>query len=109
MKCKWVEAWVGVCNKDCDESGFCQEHKKKCSSCGETATHSCDATGQFVCGEALCDNCEHTIHTDSTNGGIGFFQSAPLPKGLRNHCKKTKQKCKPWYEETDQWKNSQIS
>jgi hypothetical protein len=59
MKCRWDEAWIGTCGKGCDESGFCEDHKKTCCSCGSAATHSCAETGQFVCGFPLCDECEH--------------------------------------------------
>lgn len=98
-QCKFIEAWMGQCKKEADESGFCEEHRKeKCVSCGAQATHECDETGQFVCGAPLCEDCEHTIAEDGTNGGVGFFQVSPLPEGFKEHCKKTEQVYLPWYE-----------
>lgn len=86
MKCKFDIAWVGRCKKEANESGFCEEHEsKKCCSCGAQATHSCAETFQFVCGALLCDNCEHEIAPNGTNGAI------------YRHCKKTEQKYTPWY------------
>ena len=96
MKCKWNEAWIGTCGKECDESGFCEDHKKTCCSCGSPATHSCEETGQFVCGFPLCDGCEHTIFPEGHNGGIGF-NAQPCSEGMKRHCKKTEQKYQPWY------------
>ena len=95
--CKWVKAWIGHCKEPADESGFCKEHKGKvCCSCGATATHDCDETGQFVCGFPLCDDCEHTIFPNGTNGGVGFNEQ-DLPENMKRHCKKTEQKFKPWF------------
>jgi hypothetical protein len=58
-----------------------------------------------VCGALLCDECEHTIAEDGTNGGIGFYRTSPLPEGFKEHCKKADQVYKPWYvremEESD--------
>lgn len=96
--CKFQKAWIGQCCKPADESGFCKEHKDlKCVSCGAQATHECSETGQFVCGALLCDDCEHTTHVDGCNGGIGFFQIAKLPEGMKEHCKRCDQKAFPWY------------
>ena len=96
-KCKWQEAWIGQCKEEADESGFCGKHKdKKCSSCGSEATHTCSETGQFVCGAPLCNDCEHTIFPNGTNGGIGFNAQRP-PEGMKDHCKKAEQKHTPWY------------
>ena len=95
--CKFDNAWQGKCGKPADNSGFCPEHKEdKCCSCEKPATHTCAETGQFVCGATLCDDCEHTIYPDGTNGGIGFNQQSP-PEGMKVHCKKTEQKDEPWY------------
>jgi len=97
-KCRFDKAWVGKCDKPADESGFCEEHKGvKCVSCGAQATHECPETGQFVCGAPLCDDCEHTNYTNGTNGGIGFFKVSERPEGMKEHCKKSEQKCFPWY------------
>lgn len=72
-----------------------------CGSCGAPATHDCDETGQFVCGVPLCGECEHVNFEDGTNGGVGF-DAMPLPEEVRKrHCKKTEQKFKPWYEESE--------
>lgn len=108
MTCKFDIAWVGKCKKSVVEgSDFCMEHaKEKCGSCGAQATHECPETGQFVCGVALCDECEHTIYPNGTNGGIGFaFLGADTSdrelyvkaKSMKSHCKKTEQVYKPWY------------
>lgn len=95
--CEYGIAWVGKCKLDGEP--FCTKHApEKCSSCGEQATHECDETGQFVCGSPLCAKCEHTLHEDGTNGGIGFYQTAPLPPGMKQHCRKGEQKATPWWE-----------
>lgn len=92
--CGFDEAWIGKCKNTCP----CEKHGNlKCISCNEIATRSCDETGQFVCGAPLCDNCEHTIAADGANGNIGFFRTANLPDGLREHCKKSEQVYQPWY------------
>ena len=94
--CGFIIAWVGPCKNPKP----CPEHSSmKCCSCGAPATHSCGETGMFVCGAPLCDDCEHTIAADGTNGGIGFYQTSPLPDGYKSHCKKTEQVNKPWYTE----------
>jgi len=98
MKCRFIKAWIGQCKNDAIEGEFCKEHADlKCCSCGAQATHECDETGQFVCGAPLCDNCEHTIAKDGTNGGIGFIRTSPLPKGYKSHCRKDAQIYQPWY------------
>lgn len=90
--CKFSLAWIGLCKKPADESGFCEEHRKeKCCSCGEQATQQCSETMGFVCGFPLCDNCEHTICENGCNSGT------KLPDGLKNHCKKEHQVYLPWY------------
>jgi hypothetical protein len=95
--CKFQKAWVGQCDKPIFKDGMCEEHAKElCVSCGKPATHTCSETGQFVCGEPLCDDCEHTIADDGTNGNIGFFRTASLPEGMKEHCKKTAQVNFPW-------------
>ena len=98
MPCPFIKAWSGRCNRPVPKGATtCQEHKLTCSSCGAQATHECDETGQFVCGAPLCDNCEHTIFGNGTNGGIGFYAQNP-PAGMKAHCKKSEQIFKPWYE-----------
>jgi hypothetical protein len=95
--CHFDIAWVGKCEALAVDHGMCEEHKDlKCSSCGEPATHSCYETGQFVCGAPLCDNCEHTTAMDGTNGNIGFFRTSDLPKGMKEHCKKSEQQQFSW-------------
>lgn len=103
MECKFIKAWSGRCLcETVADSEYCNEHSDlKCCSCGDRATRQCDETGQFVCGAPLCDNCEHTIAEDGTNGGIGFFRSSPLPEGYNAHCKKGEQVYTPWYTRDD--------
>lgn len=71
----------------------------KCASCGNQATRTCEETGQFVCGANLCDECEHAIAPDGTNGGVGFFTTVPreMREGWKEHVRKTDQKYEPWY------------
>lgn len=98
MDCDFQKAWIGPCKSPTTEGARCSDHAHiKCASCGSPATHECSQTGQFVCGAPLCDECEHTIAEDGTNGGIGFFRTSPLPSGMKEHCKKAEQKFKPWY------------
>lgn len=87
--CKFNISWVGVCNSNpVDNIEYCEKHLgMKCCSCGERAPHDCYETmNGFVCGAPLCDNCEHEINENGTNGG-NF-----------KHCRKDAQKFKPWYE-----------
>lgn len=95
LQCTFDMAWIGQCEEDAVEgSNKCAKHKDlKCASCGEPATHECPETSAFVCGEYLCDNCEHTICQNGCNSG------APLPPGLKRHCKKEEQVYKPWFIE----------
>lgn len=100
-QCAFDVAWVGRCRQPAMPEGkMCTEHSNKtCCSCGEPATHECAETGQFVCGFFLCDNCEHTIFPDGTNGGIGFMTTPGFADlKLKSHCKKTEQQVLPWYE-----------
>jgi len=91
--CKFNIAWVG----ECQNPRPCEKHSElKCVSCNNPATHSCDETGQCVCGEPLCDDCEHLIFPEGDNGGVGFNQQKP-PKGLKRHLPKTEQIYQPWY------------
>jgi hypothetical protein len=93
--CGFDEAWIGKCKEAGDP--FCAKHTGRvCVSCGAIAVRNCEETGQFVCGENLCGDCEHTIFPSGTNGGIGF-NAEPLPEGMRRHCKKTEQRYQPWY------------
>lgn len=96
--CKYNLAWIGDCKEPEVENGMCEKHKDlKCRSCGKPATHECAETGQFVCGAELCDDCEHTICDNGTNGGIGLFREGKRPEGFKEHCKKSEQVYKPWY------------
>ena len=96
-QCKFQLAWIGRCKEPAVENGMCEKHKDlKCCSCGKPATHQCAETGQLVCGADLCDNCEHTIAIDGTNGNIGFYRCSPLPEGMKEHCKKSEQKEFSW-------------
>lgn len=91
MSCQYDKPWEGKCSTDADGK-YCKDHKGiECVSCGEQATHGCAETAQFVCGAPLCDNCEHTIRENGCNSG------APLPEGLKPHCKKGEQVYKPWF------------
>jgi hypothetical protein len=94
-KCKFNKAWVGPCDKEAD-GDYCEEHAKiKCCSCGTQATKECSETSQFVCGFPLCNDCEHTICENGCNSG------APLPDGLKGHCKKDDQVYKMWLMRKD--------
>ena len=97
-QCKYNLAWIGQCKEEATENGMCLTHaEKKCTSCKAPATHECDSTGQFVCGAPLCNDCAHTIRSDGTNGNIGFYETCPLPEGMKEHCRKTEQVFQPWY------------
>ena len=106
-QCVWVEAWIGRCKETATENGCCPKHQAKCCSCGKPATHNCDETGQFVCGSPLCEDCEHTLHEDGTNGGVGFNMRRP-PEGMKTHCAKSEQRYKPWYARDDA-QNAEVS
>lgn len=94
-KCKFDRAWIGACGKP-TATTFCDEHsKEKCCSCGGQATRECDETGQFVCGFPLCNDCEHSIAPDGTNGGVGFYST--LSPEQKTHVKRVNQIFKPWY------------
>jgi hypothetical protein len=98
--CKFEKSWIGVCQNPGEP--LCKEHKGvQCVSCGNQATHDCGETGQFVCCQPLCDDCEHTIHEDGTNGGIGFNYQ-PAPEGMKAHCKRVDQKHVPWYMQSEE-------
>jgi len=93
--CRFIRAWIGPCSAPIP----CKIHENtKCVSCEGAATHECEETGQSVCGAKLCDECEHTIAADGTNGGIGLYRTAPLPEGCGTHVRKDKQVYTPWYE-----------
>jgi hypothetical protein len=99
--CGFSIAWCGSCKNPVPvsegEKVRCKEHRGlECESCGAQASRTCAETGQFVCGCTLCDECEHTIFPDGTNGGIGF-NAQQLPEGMKRHCKKSEQRFKPWY------------
>lgn len=80
-KCQFDEAWRGKCNAPATGQ-FCATHAAvKCCVCGEHATHTCDHTGQFVCGAPLCDGCQgHTDHSQPS-GGWGFMNHSHRRKG----------------------------
>lgn len=95
--CGFLQSWIGRCGN----TRPCQKHgSETCRSCSAPATHDCEQTGQFVCGEPLCDDCEHTIFPEGHNGGVGF-NAQPVPEGMKRHCKKSEQKFKPWYARDD--------
>lgn len=90
MTCNFNIAWVGPCKNEIP----CAEHASlKCVSCGSTATKECDETGQFCCGAPLCNECEHTICEDGSNGLVISY----LPEGYKAHCKKNEQVYTSWY------------
>jgi hypothetical protein len=102
--CYFDKAWIGRCKKP--GAPFCDEHSNlKCVSCGAQATHECPETGGLVCGFPLCDGCEHTIHPEGHNGGVGFNEQ-PLPEGMNQHCKKSEQRFQPWYAREPEAKQS---
>ncbi len=103
-KCKFNIAWVGQCKQDADETGYCQEHGLLvCRSYGKQATHTCHETFILVCGTPLCDGCEHTLCENGCNSG------APLPKGMKDHCKKGEQVYDPWYMQDERSEVSKPS
>lgn len=73
-QCTFSKAWIGPCDEQADDSGFCEKHKNtKCCSCGEQATRECGHTGiQFVCGYPLCATCEHGIPPKDNHGWFGL-------------------------------------
>jgi hypothetical protein len=95
--CKYIIPWIGNCTKPvAGGEDYCEEHKGlKCVSCGAQATYGCGETGGFVCGQPLCDDCEHTIHENGTNGMGG---SSKPPPGYGSHCRKENQVYTVWYE-----------
>jgi hypothetical protein len=105
--CGFNQAWIGKCKAPVDSDGErCEKHSLACVSCGAPATHTCDQTGQFVCGAPLCDECTHNTHPEGHNGGIGF-NALQFPEGMKTHCKKSEQKYAPWYVDEDnlhKWK-----
>jgi hypothetical protein len=103
--CDFIKAWIGPCPTSVTKEGErCIKHSNiKCCSCGSLATHECDEMCECtrcVCGSPLCDNCEHTIYEDGTNGGIGFNAQRP-PEGMKTHCEKKHQIYAPWYMRED--------
>lgn len=74
-QCRFERDWAGQCTKNAVKGSlYCEEHAKaKCISCGAPATHSCDHTGQFVCGHPLCDDCVgiemNNRHVHTKKGG----------------------------------------
>jgi len=97
MYCKFLIAWKGICNSPTNGGRYCDIHKDlKCVSCGKPATHECGEFGQSICREPLCDECQHTIREDGTNG-LSTFNNIDLPDGMKNHIKKIAQIYKPWY------------
>lgn len=96
--CGFVDVWFGRCETPVEPEGSrCDRHDLKCSSCGEPATHLCDQTGQldqagrFVCDSPLCDDCQHLIWPNGSNGGVGF-NAMELPEGFaKRHVRKSEQ------------------
>lgn len=87
--CEFVAAWVGRCRQPVEAGAtLCSEHRGLlCVSCGQPATRTCEATNQMVCGELLCDECEHEL---APNGTTCFG----------GHCRKGQQTYRPWHEMT---------
>lgn len=104
--CGFNEAWIGRCKEPTPIDGDrCEKHRgKKCASCGQDATRSCDETMGLVCGAPLCDDCEHTTYPNGCNSGV------PLPKGMKSHCGKAAQVFKPWFEDgAEEYNARQLS
>lgn len=58
--CEFKDPFKGECTREADDDGYCEEHgAMKCVSCGGQATRLCPFAATFVCGEPLCDDCEH--------------------------------------------------
>jgi hypothetical protein len=72
-RCAFEHAYRGRCTQPAVEgTRFCADDLKlRCGTCQEQATHSCDYTGQFVCGALLCDRCEG-IEEPGDPGTWGF-------------------------------------
>jgi hypothetical protein len=69
------------CSKEATVDGKCDDHKDlKCSVCGKPATHGCSYTGQFVCGQPLCDECEGWEDTSKEPGSWGFLNHSHRAK-----------------------------
>lgn len=71
MQCIFEEAWAGQCKEEAvGGTTLCQKHTGlTCCSCGAIATRTCAETFTLICGCTLCDDCEHEIAPDGTNGG----------------------------------------
>lgn len=93
MTCTFQRAWQGTCGKPTADGYRCDEHKDLlCASCGAPATSTCDETqGPCVCGNPLCENCEHALAPDGTNRGS-------------DHIRKGTQRYKPWYVQNEEEK-----
>lgn len=61
-RCSW-ETYGYYCNKKVPDNHIfelCDEHiDERCSKCGKQAVHGCPVELQFVCGEPLCNDCDH--------------------------------------------------
>lgn len=53
--CKYVLAWVGPCNQECN-GDYCAKHKDIMCSCGKKAIGECEMASSMVCGRETCDN-----------------------------------------------------
>lgn len=60
-KCQFDLSWIGLCGKPTiNNSNYCAEHSdKKCSVCGDQATHDCPTASSLMCGAPLCSKCRH--------------------------------------------------
>lgn len=94
-KCGFDEAWVARCTNEIP----CTKHGNLvCVSCGAKATKSCEVTGMLVCGEPLCDDCEHTLGSTGHAAGMFFGKdNFTVPEHLKSHCRKDRQVYKTWY------------
>lgn len=91
--CRYSLAWRGPCRAPVELEGqHCDDHQREnCASCGASATGECSETmGPFVCGQPICDNCEHTLCSNGCNSG------GERPPGLDTHCPKSEQVFKVW-------------
>lgn len=86
--------WVGLLRENINRTAVLVAHQLR--------TDAMKRVSSFAANR-LCDECEHTLFPDGTNGGIGF-NAAKLPDGMKRHCKKSAQQFTPWYARTEEVK-----
>lgn len=83
--CGFDQGWDGKCKTTTDGT-LCDRHRDlKCSGCGAAATKLCSHTGiQVVCGEPLCNNCDHGPPPEGSKNWFGMAGGhAPLRESYR--------------------------